>query len=80
MPRLRQTPSEIAEANFRGAVAGGLARRDLTKGEAAELLGVSTQTLRDYTRTPGAMKLAFAKRLIKNGIVTADDIAAYLSV
>lgn len=79
MPRLRQTPREIANANFRAAIAGGIARQDLTKGEAAELVGVSVQTLRDYTQSPGAIKLAVAKRFIKHGLLTADDVVAYLT-
>lgn len=80
MPRLRQTPREIADSNFRAALAAGMAKERLTKGEVADKLHISMQTLRNYTEAPNGVRLEHIRKLVSLGVISADDLASFLVI
>lgn len=75
MPRLRETPEQVADRAFREGLAAGLAREGMTNGEAADRLRVARQTFSTYKSNPSKLTVQHLRRLWKCGVLTESDVA-----
>lgn len=80
MPRLRETPEQTANRLFRAAFAAGMVRQELTQTEIAAKLHVSGRTISSYKSAPDKITVAKLRRLYKAGVLTADDVTAFVCV
>ena len=74
MPKLREAPEQMADRAFREGIAAGLAREDMTNGEAADKLRIARQTFSTYKRNPSKFTVNHLRRLWKCGLLTEADV------
>ena len=74
MPRLRETPEQLANRAFREALAAGLARKDMTQRAVAGLLRLTQQTLSRYKGAPEKLTVRSLRQLNRLGLLTPEDI------
>ena len=74
MPKLKETPAQVADRMYREAMAAGLVRTGMMQKDLADSLDITTNTLRNHRKDPSFVTVGQLRKMHRMGVLTSEDV------